>query len=1018
MSFSRLFATQKYAQLLSAPKCRKYFSTQDLMSNHNNYETEYYSSPRNQSEIIRNIELRGMADDMKELFDDSIRSNSQLLSDAIMRNIASMPNKLDPIWYGSETPDYKTVETIGEKRVFDFEPQKAETLLQKLGLIYLSDRSVGNLGVVGGKNSYAFVADLCRLEQALIRWTTATLINEYHFTPVVVPQLLYTDIIKSCGFNPSGHRSQVYRLAADERVCLIGTAEQPLAAFNIGETFSSQDLPKKYCSMSRCYRAETKSTKQNWGLFRVHYFNKVEMFAITDETQSQQMLHHLVDIQKSLFQRLAICFRIIDMPPHDLGLPAHRKFDIEAYMPGRDVWGEISSASNCTDYQSRRLNMKYRTLDLNEETNQVFSDRFVHTINGTACAVPRMLITICEQNQTSDGFIAKRDFLTGVSNDHELASSDTNHKTNETSDIIDKNSNNNGLDEIDTKSETQEAGDDVFENQLKYCSCDSEYGEDGDPEFEIMGGNQMSPNRMRQLEDEQEMLNGSLMALTTHFAQVQLRLKQIVDSNDDQREELLKELEQFANRGIPDIRQPQIDLMGDKENDDRTVTEDTLELQRIKQKELIEKLKDQLEDLESYAYETGDMASIPSSMLLERQTVIIEQLKGKLPLNLDELDKSTPEELRKQVDRAIRDLVNPVIMKEQLVGQLKTQITDLERFIQFLQGEEHSNCTCDCPLHGNSQQSVEPFSKLKAEEMQRRRTDRNKKSKESNETAIKMIRRALTILQVFTFAQFGCGNINPHFERNTLKKSSKGNHWGDLRARLEIAIDRILDIHHEKHSNDSDYTSDSDETPTSLLCNERIISAVRKDLSAALRDLLQHGLSGNVTDRLNDGSSASLLNWGCFSTRSHLVPRPLHAWDIVLKYYELKNGIKYNSCPARRLSQSFNLQIVGGLAITPKQTLLSCIDDIIESHTRLKRSLDSHFKAFVCTALNEGKLCQWLKLIVKSRTIIDMYYDNWSYLMSTGFDDALRSLDKLSVVRFHLPIDLAVRQLQNIHDAF
>ena len=104
----------------------------------------------------------------------------------------------------------------------------------------------------------------------------------------------------------------------------------------------------------------------------------------------------------------------------------------------------------------------------------------------------------------------------------------------------------------------------MFDKQFKYCSCDSEYGDDGDHEFELMG-DRMSPNRMRQLEDEQELLNSSLIALTTHFAQVQLRLKQIVDSNEDQREELLKELEQFANRGIPDIRQPQIDLMTDKD---------------------------------------------------------------------------------------------------------------------------------------------------------------------------------------------------------------------------------------------------------------------------------------------------------------------------------------------------------------------------------------------------------------------------------------------------------------------
>ncbi|XP_054161364.1 serine--tRNA ligase, mitochondrial-like [Oppia nitens] len=307
--------------------------------------------------------------------------------------------------------DYRVIETVGTERQFDFEPQKAETLMQKLGLLYLADRNAGNLGVVGGKNSYALVADLVRLERALIRWTIRQLVRVYGFEPVVVPQLLYSDIMTACGFSPDGQRSQVYRMVGDDRVCLIGTAEQPLAAFNIGETLSMEDLPKKYCSMSRCYRAESKHTKENWGLYRVHYFNKVEMFAITDRTLSDQMLNQFVDIQKSLFLELGLHFRLVDMPDHELGVSANKKFDIEAYMPGRDVWGEISSASNCTDYQSQRLNIKYRTVVANEETDQIYDDMFVHTVNGTACAVPRMLITICEQYQTREGSVVIPDVL-------------------------------------------------------------------------------------------------------------------------------------------------------------------------------------------------------------------------------------------------------------------------------------------------------------------------------------------------------------------------------------------------------------------------------------------------------------------------------------------------------------------------------------------------------------------------------------------------------------------------------
>lgn len=159
--------------------------------------------------------------------------------------------------------------------------------------------------------------------------------------------------------------------------------------------------------------------------------------------------------------------------------------------------------------------------------------------------------------------------------------------------------------------------------------------------------------RMRHLEEEQEQLNTSLVALTTHFAQVQFRLRQIVNASQEEKEELLKELEEFAFRGIPDLRACQAGvgiLLAETEREQ----EEKLEQQRQKQKELIQQLKEQLEDLEKYAFETGD-AGMPSSMLLERQSVIIEQLKEKLPLNLDELDLLDPDDLRRKIDQAVRE---------------------------------------------------------------------------------------------------------------------------------------------------------------------------------------------------------------------------------------------------------------------------------------------------------------------------------------------------------------------------
>lgn len=201
-----------------------------------------------------------------------------------------------------------------------------------------------------------------------------------------------------------------------------------------------------------------------------------------------------------------------------------------------------------------------------------------------------------------------------------------------------------------------------IEKRLRVCSCSSD-------DENVFRSPEEWPDRMRQLEDEQEQLNSSLLALTSHFAQVQLRLKQIVDAGTEEREILLKELEEFAFRGIPDSREVEIGLIQTNPNQDLIpiTSEDKLEQQRLKQKELIEKLKEQLEDLEKYAYETGDINSIPSSMLLERQTVIIEQLKGKLPLNLDELDKLSPEDLRKQVDQAIRDVSNILMFFHNLI---------------------------------------------------------------------------------------------------------------------------------------------------------------------------------------------------------------------------------------------------------------------------------------------------------------------------------------------------------------
>lgn len=167
-----------------------------------------------------------------------------------------------------------------------------------------------------------------------------------------------------------------------------------LAGYFAGSRLKEKKLPVKVTAVSRCFRAETSALQEEKGIYRVHQFTKVEMFSVCRATESEGILNEFRDIEINLFKNLGLHFKLLDMPPCELGAPAYRKYDIEAWMPGRKLWGEISSCSNCTDYQSRRLNIRV------DET-----DEFAHTVNGTACAIPRMLIALIETFQREDGTI-------------------------------------------------------------------------------------------------------------------------------------------------------------------------------------------------------------------------------------------------------------------------------------------------------------------------------------------------------------------------------------------------------------------------------------------------------------------------------------------------------------------------------------------------------------------------------------------------------------------------------------
>ncbi|UJR28160.1 hypothetical protein I4U23_009414 [Adineta vaga] len=321
--------------------------------------------------------------------EDQIKLKIQDLYNRALR----LPNNTHPDVPIGNQDQARLVREIGKKPDTTESCLSVDQIGQELNLIQLE-----NMGHVSFRGAYALFGDFARLERALMYYAFEKL-TQNGFKLVSVPDIIHRGIIESCGFPTRGRRSQVYQLDYGEefgRYCLAGTSEMPLAGLLKHNTFRKDELPLKLAACSRCYRAELPGGKSEGNLYRVHEFNKVEMFAVTtdDENVSQEMHNEIVRLETSMFEELGLHFRILDMPTEELGLSAHRKYDIESWMPAKKFYGEISSASNCTDFQSRRLHIKY--IDDNGE------ERFVYTLNGTAMAIPRMLTAIIESNWKPD----------------------------------------------------------------------------------------------------------------------------------------------------------------------------------------------------------------------------------------------------------------------------------------------------------------------------------------------------------------------------------------------------------------------------------------------------------------------------------------------------------------------------------------------------------------------------------------------------------------------------------------
>ena len=314
----------------------------------------------------------------------------------ITRLQAAIPNMTHPDVPTGGEQDAKEL-AFGKTPInqFDFKPLDHVDLGDKHDLF---DFEAG--ARVAGAGFYYLKNAAVRLDLALQQYAVS-LLADRGFTPITTPDLALTSILQGIGFTPRGPETQIYSVENSE-LNLVGTAEITLGGMLAGQTVTDEELPILLCGLSHCFRTEAGAAgRASKGLYRVHQFTKVEMFAFTLPEESERVHQQLRDLECEIFDALEVPYRVIDTASGDLGGPAYRKFDLEAWMPGRGdagQWGEVTSTSNCTDYQSRRLNVRFK------RTGQKGTE-FVHTLNGTAVATGRAMIAILENHQRADGSI-------------------------------------------------------------------------------------------------------------------------------------------------------------------------------------------------------------------------------------------------------------------------------------------------------------------------------------------------------------------------------------------------------------------------------------------------------------------------------------------------------------------------------------------------------------------------------------------------------------------------------------
>ena len=333
--------------------------------------------------------MRALGDQIKE--HEAALAETEERLNAMLLELPNIP--LADVPDGGEE-DSVVVRKVGEPRQFDFEPKDHLDLGLALDLIDME-----RAAKVSGSRFVYLKGDLVMLQFALVNYALSV-IQSKGFRPVIPPVLVREEAMFGTGFFPTD-RAQVYETVDGD--CLVGTSEVPLAAMHMEEFLDEAAFPIRYAGYSTCFRREAGAAgRDTRGILRVHQFDKVEMFSFCSPEQSAAEHLVILSAEEAILQGLGVPYQVVNIAAGDLGAPAAQKFDCEAWLPGQQRYRELTSCSNCTDYQARRLNTRFRTEN---------GPRFVHTLNGTGVAVGRTLIAIMENYQQADGSIVVPDVL-------------------------------------------------------------------------------------------------------------------------------------------------------------------------------------------------------------------------------------------------------------------------------------------------------------------------------------------------------------------------------------------------------------------------------------------------------------------------------------------------------------------------------------------------------------------------------------------------------------------------------